>query len=168
MKLMRFGVSLPEDLIRKFDRLIKRKRYPNRSEAIRDLVRRQLSEERLGNPEASAVAAVLLSTSPVFSLFLEAREQGRPVPARGLVGTALAVAGTLLAGTAVALFLNRPFPGRGIVAVCVLLPVATPRVAGTVPLTWRRTDSVEPSYAGELLMDSEAFPGLDRPADPGC
>lgn len=46
--------------------------------------------------------------------------------------------------------------------------VADPRVVETVPLAWRRTDSVDPSYAGELLMDSEAFPGLSRPADPGC
>ncbi|NIR35424.1 MAG: hypothetical protein GWN79_03605 [Actinobacteria bacterium] len=46
--------------------------------------------------------------------------------------------------------------------------VADPRVAETVLLTWRRTDSLDPSYPGELLMDSEAFPGLSRPADPGC
>jgi len=46
--------------------------------------------------------------------------------------------------------------------------VSDPRVADEVPLAWRRTDSIDPSYAGELLMDSEAFPGLGRPADPGC
>lgn len=53
-----------------------------------------------------------------------------------LVFTGLAVAGTLALGTAVALFLNRPFPGRSVVAVCVLLPWATPRVAGTVVWKW--------------------------------
>lgn len=41
----------------------------------------------------AAVAAVLLGTSPVFSLFLEARAQGRRVSARHFFGTALAVAG---------------------------------------------------------------------------
>jgi drug/metabolite transporter (DMT)-like permease len=39
------------------------------------------------------VAAVLLGTSPVFSLFLEAVVEKRPVTARGLLGTLLAVAG---------------------------------------------------------------------------
>lgn len=41
----------------------------------------------------AAVAAVLLGTSPVFSLFLEARALGRPVSARHLLGTGVAVAG---------------------------------------------------------------------------
>ena len=58
--LERIGVSLDRDLLDEFDSLISSQGYKSRSEAIRDLVRRQLSEERLGNPEASAVAAVLL------------------------------------------------------------------------------------------------------------
>lgn len=37
--LVRFGISMEEDLLRKFDEVIKEKRYANRSEAIRDLVR---------------------------------------------------------------------------------------------------------------------------------
>jgi CopG family nickel-responsive transcriptional regulator len=49
MQLIRFGVSLPGDLIRRFDRLIRRKKYPNRSEAIRDLIRRELVEEEIVN-----------------------------------------------------------------------------------------------------------------------
>ena len=47
MKLIRFGISLPEDLSRRFDRLLKRKNYPNRSEAIRDLIRNSLIEEEI-------------------------------------------------------------------------------------------------------------------------
>ncbi len=43
-----------------FDELIAGQGYKSRSEAIRDLIRRQLSEERLGNPKARAVAAVFL------------------------------------------------------------------------------------------------------------
>jgi CopG family transcriptional regulator, nickel-responsive regulator len=44
--LVRFGVSIPGPLLEAFDRLIERKGYPNRSEAIRDLVRDTLSEAR--------------------------------------------------------------------------------------------------------------------------
>ena len=36
---MRFGVSIPEDLLKKFDDIIDEKGYANRSEAIRDLIR---------------------------------------------------------------------------------------------------------------------------------
>jgi len=45
MKLIRFGVSLPEDLSNRFDLLLRRKKYSNRSEAIRDLIRNSLIEE---------------------------------------------------------------------------------------------------------------------------
>lgn len=59
-ELERIGVSLDGDLLADFDRLIARRGYQSRSEAIRDLVRRELSQERLADPEAEAVAAVLL------------------------------------------------------------------------------------------------------------
>ena len=36
-KLNRFGVSMEDDLLKKFDLLITRRGYTNRSEAIRDL-----------------------------------------------------------------------------------------------------------------------------------
>lgn len=38
----RFGVSLDKGLIDKFDKLIKQQQYSNRSEAIRDLIRKEL------------------------------------------------------------------------------------------------------------------------------
>ena len=41
----------------------------------------------------ASVAAVLLTTSPVFSLFLAARFEGTPVTVRGFLGTVLAVLG---------------------------------------------------------------------------
>jgi CopG family nickel-responsive transcriptional regulator len=44
-KLIRFGVSMDNDLIERFDRLIKEEGYVNRSEAIRDLIRERLVEE---------------------------------------------------------------------------------------------------------------------------
>jgi CopG family nickel-responsive transcriptional regulator len=59
-EIERIGVSLDKELLSMFDKLIAGQGYKSRSEAIRDLVRRQLSEERLGNPKAKAVAAVFL------------------------------------------------------------------------------------------------------------
>ena len=41
-QLVRFGVSLDNRLLKEFDRLIKRRRYTNRSEALRDLIRDNL------------------------------------------------------------------------------------------------------------------------------
>ncbi len=56
----RVGVSLDKKLLSMFDKLIAKQGYQNRSEAIRDLIRRQLSTERLSNPKTKAVAAVFL------------------------------------------------------------------------------------------------------------
>jgi CopG family nickel-responsive transcriptional regulator len=49
----RFGVSLDEHLLAQFDRVIARKGYTNRSEAIRDLIRESLVREQweLGSHE---------------------------------------------------------------------------------------------------------------------
>jgi len=58
--LERIGVSLETDLLAEFDALIARKGYTNRSEAIRDLIRQDLSAAKLDHPNAQAVAAVLL------------------------------------------------------------------------------------------------------------
>ncbi|MGH9717268.1 MAG: nickel-responsive transcriptional regulator NikR [Candidatus Acidiferrales bacterium] len=43
--LARTGVSLEEDLLKKFDDFIGKKGYQNRSEAIRDLIRERLIQE---------------------------------------------------------------------------------------------------------------------------
>ena len=40
--ITRFGVSIEPDLLKKFDKIIKKKGYANRSEAIRDLLRKNL------------------------------------------------------------------------------------------------------------------------------
>jgi CopG family nickel-responsive transcriptional regulator len=58
--LERIGISLDSQLLAQFDTLIARQGYQSRSEAIRDLVRQQLSQERLADPQAEAVAAVFL------------------------------------------------------------------------------------------------------------
>jgi len=41
-ELVRFGVSLDKTLLEKFDRLIRSRKYTNRSEAFRDLIRKEL------------------------------------------------------------------------------------------------------------------------------
>lgn len=56
----RIGVSLDKKLLSMFDKLIAEQGYQSRSEAIRDMIRQQLSGERLSNPKAKAVAAVCL------------------------------------------------------------------------------------------------------------
>ncbi|RLI61856.1 MAG: nickel-responsive transcriptional regulator NikR [Candidatus Thorarchaeota archaeon] len=38
-ELKRFGVSVPEDLLRRFDKIVKKRGYVGRSEAIRDAMR---------------------------------------------------------------------------------------------------------------------------------
>jgi CopG family nickel-responsive transcriptional regulator len=56
----RIGVSLENELLAKFDKLIAKQGYKSRSEAIRDLVRQRLSDEQMGDPKTEAVAAVIL------------------------------------------------------------------------------------------------------------
>ena len=43
-ELVRFGVSLEKNLLDRFDGLIRAKQYTNRSEALRDMIRRELVE----------------------------------------------------------------------------------------------------------------------------
>lgn len=60
MKLIRFGVSIPDELIRKFDDHIREKHYSNRSEAIRDLIRKELIQEEVDqNMEVVGVLNIL-------------------------------------------------------------------------------------------------------------
>jgi CopG family nickel-responsive transcriptional regulator len=59
-EIERIGISLDKDLLADFDKLIAKQGYQSRSEAIRDLVRQQLSQQRLADPQAEAVAAVFL------------------------------------------------------------------------------------------------------------
>jgi len=61
--LVRFGVSIPDDLLDKFDVLIAEQGYTNRSEAIRDLIRNRFVDD------------VLCRTAP---LVLDKAERARP------------------------------------------------------------------------------------------
>lgn len=56
----RIGVSLEKGLLSAFDKLIVKEGYQSRSEAIRDLIRRELSSEQLSDPKSEAVATVSL------------------------------------------------------------------------------------------------------------
>lgn len=55
----RFTISLDEDLARAFDQLIRSRGYANRSEAIRDMLRRELEQTRLARHEAPHCVASL-------------------------------------------------------------------------------------------------------------
>ena len=44
-ELTRFGVSMDDELLEKLDRMVRDSKYPNRSEFIRDMLRRRLVEE---------------------------------------------------------------------------------------------------------------------------
>lgn len=59
-QIERIGVSVDKKLLRAFDKLIADRGYQSRSEAIRDLIRQQISSEQLKNPRAKAIAAVFL------------------------------------------------------------------------------------------------------------
>lgn len=61
MSLTRFGVSMRDELLARFDRLIARKGYANRSEAIRDLIRDYLVEEewQAGEEEVAGTITIV-------------------------------------------------------------------------------------------------------------
>ncbi|MDD5506506.1 MAG: nickel-responsive transcriptional regulator NikR [Candidatus Omnitrophica bacterium] len=60
MSLIRFGVSIDKELLMKFDRLIKNRKYTNRSEAFRDLIRQELIHEQWqGNHEVAGAITLI-------------------------------------------------------------------------------------------------------------
>ena len=60
-KIVRFGVAMPRELLDKFDSLIAKKNYPNRSQALRDLVRQTMVEEewKLDNKETIGTITIV-------------------------------------------------------------------------------------------------------------
>lgn len=58
--VVRFGVSIEERLLERFDALIAEKAYVNRSEALRDLIRASLVEEQWEKDEGEVVGTVTL------------------------------------------------------------------------------------------------------------
>ena len=58
--LVRFSVAIGGELLRRFDRYREEHRYPNRSEAVRGLMRAALIEEAVGDDESEAMGVVTL------------------------------------------------------------------------------------------------------------
>jgi CopG family nickel-responsive transcriptional regulator len=59
-KITRFGVSIEPDLLKKFDKVIKKKGYTNRSEAIRDIIRENLIAETTEDPNSEAIGTLTM------------------------------------------------------------------------------------------------------------
>jgi CopG family nickel-responsive transcriptional regulator len=59
-QIERIGVSLDKKLLGAFDEMICRRGYQSRSEAIRDLIREQISKECVSDPGARAIGVVLV------------------------------------------------------------------------------------------------------------
>ncbi|GAB7387719.1 nickel-responsive transcriptional regulator NikR [Bacillaceae bacterium] len=57
-EIVRFGISMPRDLMEQFDQMIIEQGYDNRSEAIRDLVRKALIDQERISP-ADLVAGTI-------------------------------------------------------------------------------------------------------------
>jgi CopG family nickel-responsive transcriptional regulator len=60
MNIKRFGVSLEGDVLQTLDEFVEKNRFPNRSQAIRHLVRKNLVEEKWQGDEVVAGAIVLV------------------------------------------------------------------------------------------------------------
>jgi CopG family transcriptional regulator, nickel-responsive regulator len=60
MDVKRFGVSLEDDILQSLDKYADKNKFPNRSQAIRHLVRKNLVEEKWQSDEVVAGAIVLV------------------------------------------------------------------------------------------------------------
>ncbi len=59
-EVVRFGISIDDRLLRRFDELIEGKGYVNRSEAVRDLIRNALVEDQWSRTDEEIVGTVTL------------------------------------------------------------------------------------------------------------
>lgn len=59
-ELKRFGVSIEDSLLANFDKYIKEKKYRNRSEAIRDLIRKELVEVSWEDGNEEVAGAIIM------------------------------------------------------------------------------------------------------------
>ena len=59
-KIIRKGIAFEPRLLEQFDSLIRKKGYKNRSEAIRDIIRKELVEEDSTNPENNMAATLTI------------------------------------------------------------------------------------------------------------
>jgi len=59
-KITRFGVSIEPDLLKKFDKIIKNKGYTNRSEAIRDQIRKNIVVDEISEPDTEGLGTLTM------------------------------------------------------------------------------------------------------------
>jgi len=59
-ELARIGIAIPEELLEEFDKLIARRGYATRSEAVRDLIRKEMVDEISASPNAEVYGTVTL------------------------------------------------------------------------------------------------------------
>lgn len=59
-KVIRFGVSAEPELLKKFDKKIKKEGYKNRSEKIRDLIRKDIIKKQIKNPETEIIGTLTM------------------------------------------------------------------------------------------------------------
>jgi CopG family nickel-responsive transcriptional regulator len=59
-ELSRIGVAIDSDLLNRFDQLISKRGYTNRSEAFRDLIRDELVQKSWESPDSNVVGTVTL------------------------------------------------------------------------------------------------------------
>jgi CopG family nickel-responsive transcriptional regulator len=59
-KITRFGVSIEPDLLQKFDKTIKNQGYTNRSEAIRDIIRKNIINKETAEPNSEAIGTLTM------------------------------------------------------------------------------------------------------------
>jgi CopG family nickel-responsive transcriptional regulator len=59
-KIVRFGVSIESDLLKKYDKIIKKEGYTNRSEALRDIIRKNLITEKSKDPNEIAIGTLTM------------------------------------------------------------------------------------------------------------
>ena len=59
-RLSRLGISVPDSLLNQFDRLMAEKKWGNRSDAVRHLMREALIGEAVADPNAEAVGTLTL------------------------------------------------------------------------------------------------------------
>jgi len=59
-KITRFGVSIEPELLKKFDKIIKKEGYTNRSEKIRGVIRKNLINQETTDPDSEAIGTLTM------------------------------------------------------------------------------------------------------------
>jgi len=78
-KITRFGVSIEPELLTKFDKTIKKKSYTNRSEAIRDMIRKNIITDESNEPDSEGIGTLTMiynhHSGPLTNRLLEIQHE---------------------------------------------------------------------------------------------